>query len=909
MYKRFISVALTFALTLSLGAAAFAEGEEQPLAEEITEPPIVISQKQFDYFASNNTYTTVDLSPYTNREFRDEAAGDGKGGWTDQGSRNDLSSLTLRGINKLKGVPFNIIEPDNNNGTSLILLRGRNDAVLPTRVEIPVNQTVGGAYFLHAASWGDGKECGKYSLVYEDGSSSFVRIVEQKNIRDFWRLMENEYMVNAWHGYCAEAAAQGGAAYLNMFAFDNPHPEKTVKSLVLESDGSIDYIGIIAVTLTTGKAYLAGDAVNQNPLTSGWIDYSEMKNDGVTAGSPLDASVLLGAPAGKHGALRADGSELKFEDGTEFRLWGTNVKGSACFPTKEKAEAMAQKIAACGYNMVRFSNLDYEKTHDLSSDKLDRLAYFINELGKRGVYTFLSLSLNIEDNKPAQFFHSALIEQQAGFAEKIMAYESPYTKQKLAVDKSIAMLEFAEENSMFAYTSGYGKYALTDKEYRKELQALFTEYLKGFSTAALRAQWGNNVTGLIPGTSVEAGNILLDASWRYSLCSKGKKETISKFLAKVEDDFYNTLSDTVEKLGYQGLKNVSSGVVNKSDLQSVFARQGYDFTSASYIWEYIGNSDAIYDGKYCAAFSSMYADKYLGIIGAAARNRTGNQPYVIARYGCPQPNVFASQGDFAMAAYAGRNNWYPIADCFADGDLEDKYYIADCFSAATNPVKLAAAPALAYMYRYMDRQEITKVGLPAADVWGGAELAIPNKTLLGQNTVFEPLSGAAAVTHVRHDSEIANGSVTFNGAKQTLRVNTDMVQAFSGKTDDAQFLKNMSFDVYNANATIILVPLDGKSIAKSERLLLSATGVCRNKNMEVTKSYIASVGESCAMAEPVNAAFTLRTGGEYEIYSLNDNGGRIEKLDCSRDNNGNTLFDINMNVTTNAVNFEIVRTK
>lgn len=44
-----------------------------------------------------------------------------------------------------------------------------------------------------------------------------------------------------------------------------------------------------------------------------------------------------------------------------------------------------------------------------------------------------------------------------------------YCVSSEAVDKSVAMLEFAEENSMFSYTSDYGRYAFTDKEYRKEL--------------------------------------------------------------------------------------------------------------------------------------------------------------------------------------------------------------------------------------------------------------------------------------------------------------------------------------------------------------------------------------------------------------------------------------------------------
>lgn len=130
----------------------------------------------------------------------------------------------------------------------------------------------------------------------------------------------------------------------------------------------------------------AGDA-----RPPGWAD----------ASAPVDLSFLLDAPAGKHGFLGVDGERFVFEDGTEFRAWGTAVSGAGCFPPPEEAARAAQSLARHGINLVRFMNLNdpdaavrlFEdgSVTEFNAVVLDRLDYFIQQLANRGIYTWLDL--------------------------------------------------------------------------------------------------------------------------------------------------------------------------------------------------------------------------------------------------------------------------------------------------------------------------------------------------------------------------------------------------------------------------------------------------------------------------------------------------------------------------------------
>ncbi|MBN2642608.1 MAG: hypothetical protein JXR78_13225 [Victivallales bacterium] len=129
---------------------------------------------------------TVDIRQYCTMGFADEKAGDGKGGWSDEGSLNDLRDFKP-GKHEFYGVTFDIIDPVKNNGKSIITMRGNSVTPnMPEKVSIPINRKLRALYFLHAASWGSPGDVSEYVLNFADGTQQKVLIKIPLHNNNWW---------------------------------------------------------------------------------------------------------------------------------------------------------------------------------------------------------------------------------------------------------------------------------------------------------------------------------------------------------------------------------------------------------------------------------------------------------------------------------------------------------------------------------------------------------------------------------------------------------------------------------------------------------------------------------------------------------------------------------------------------
>ena len=136
----------------------------------------------------------VNLKPYVNRGFLDNKAGDKKGGFTDEGD-NDLRGL--RGGNFIaNSIPFEIINPNKNNGKSCIVIGSKIRSYFPKKImNIKIGDGKRGKrltklHFLHLctnAYLGRGKTLFTYVVHYADGTTEKIKAIEGKNIADWYR--------------------------------------------------------------------------------------------------------------------------------------------------------------------------------------------------------------------------------------------------------------------------------------------------------------------------------------------------------------------------------------------------------------------------------------------------------------------------------------------------------------------------------------------------------------------------------------------------------------------------------------------------------------------------------------------------------------------------------------------------
>ncbi|MCD4781113.1 MAG: carbohydrate binding domain-containing protein [Candidatus Omnitrophica bacterium] len=267
--------------------------------------------------------------------------------------------------------------------------------------------------------------------------------------------------------------------------------------------------------------------------------------------SPLNiGKLVLDAPAGKHGFVKAVGDHFEFEDGTPARFWGTNLSMSACFPSKKDAVSIADRLAFFGFNAVRLHHMDFafepigifkdtspayknkqlKDTQTLSEKQLDRLDYLIYQLKKRGIYVNINLLVSrhfteadgVPDAKTlgrgakaVSLFDPKLIELQKKYALDLLTHYNPYTKLKYNKDPVITFVEITNENSLMHYwmqdrlnsDTGPWKNKLSDY-YLEALDQLWNSWLekKHGSVRNIKAVWENPVLPTSPPSSTE--NIL-----------------------------------------------------------------------------------------------------------------------------------------------------------------------------------------------------------------------------------------------------------------------------------------------------------------------------------------------------------------------------------------------------------------
>lgn len=116
----------------------------------------------------------------------------------------------------------------------------------------------------------------------------------------------------------------------------------------------------------------------------------------VEPGSALDFSFLLDAPAGKYGFVTVRDGHFVFEkNGAPVRFHGGNLTFETCYPDREEAGILAERLARIGYNAVRLHHFDYKlcagNGPGVNPEALDRLEYLVHACKQRGIYITFDL--------------------------------------------------------------------------------------------------------------------------------------------------------------------------------------------------------------------------------------------------------------------------------------------------------------------------------------------------------------------------------------------------------------------------------------------------------------------------------------------------------------------------------------
>lgn len=187
-------------------------------------------------------------------------------------------------------------------------------------------------------------------------------------------------------------------------------------------------------------------------------------------GGALDFSFLLDAPAGKYGFVKVRGADYYFEKSPDkkVRFFGENICQNATVPEKAQAVALADELAAAGFNAARLHQTSMllrgspTDSAVLNQRQMDKFDFLFAELKKRGIYTTIDFYATGRlypheyddvkyrgDNMKALFFLSdkarATLKR---FVSNFLEHKNPYTGLAYKNEPAIIFASVVNEDAM-----------------------------------------------------------------------------------------------------------------------------------------------------------------------------------------------------------------------------------------------------------------------------------------------------------------------------------------------------------------------------------------------------------------------------------------------------------------------------
>jgi hypothetical protein len=687
-------------------------------------------------------FTKLDLRPVVNMAWKDETAGDGKGGWTDQGS-TDMREV-VPGAQTFLGLPFDLIDPAANGGKAVLTLKSRKFNAGVVSAELPVGATAASIYFLHASAW-TGGQMATYTVEYDDGSTVAIPIRAGEEICDWWEPKNGPGFRMAFHVPNPVTDNVG----MVVFGWNNPEPTKPIKRLRIASDDRDGIVVLAAVTLSDQPVSLpdAKDIALPDYLQSDLPTLDESQWFPVpTTKDPFQPTCIdqlpgLDAPAGKHGFMKTVDGRWAFEDGTPCRLVGT--MGNAP-KTKEEAAYMARFLAKYGFTLIRVGHLvdgpseesvvDWKRpdTMHLDAGYMDRLDYFISELAKNGVYTRIStywyrkmkrgdqiagfdeaLEYIESKGKPRKkgqddllntcgitFYHPDVIARNIELETTLLTHRNPYRDNKpYGEDPAIAQIEVTNEDGVFFYSFDHPA-----PVFAKMIESRWIEWLKAKygSDEGLARAWGDELGG---SESIAVGHV-----GRYTLSSLTSPSATSRpkrlrdqvrFYADLQNGYFTKTRDALRQAGIKqplcGSGWFGAGPTFFADIWA--NAQGLDYIDRHQYWAGGPGGWQILPGL---TFNTECALKKPELLLKLGGERVMGMPFTISEWANVLPNQFRLEAPPLMAFYGNELGGWDAPLHFAWGDAGGFTGFLKWMWPVNEPSTLCQYPPLARMIRGAD---------------------------------------------------------------------------------------------------------------------------------------------------------------------------------------------------------------
>ena len=602
--------------------------------------------------------------------------------------------------------------------------------------------------------------------------------------------------------------------------------------------------------------------------TNGWREF--LPSTGIEPKSALDFSFLLDGPAGKLGGVTVKSGRLHYSKGGRARFFGAQLLPPSAFLEPARADALADRLARSGINLVRLGDLDtalgpdrslFDDTRDdtkqFDPNALARLDHLIAALKKRGIY----IALEIQGSRrfrpddgvdapgslpsgggPAAVFDPTLRALEIASAKKLFAHVNPETERALKDEPALAWVTLAGEVSLFNLLDDAGS-------------------LPGDYAKALKA-----------------------------IAAKSATSTGKRFWQGLESTHYTSLADILRKAGVKAPIAGVSHWRREQEFNDAQASSGLDLIDDRIFWV----APALIAPRFRSALWNLEG----GYLEDSSRKRRADRPYVVGQWCNFTSGVWATPHEAAEqmlgAVTAASDDWDALVRRGVFLWPEDWGKAATGTSGGEDIFQIP---------------EVANAAPHVFTLWPHAA-----SIMLRGQTPSPPEENDRRKTDVARRAGNRRGAASrrlrvpgWNPERGRLVVETPFTQGVAGwPGEEAVTLTHLVFDVENHYAVVVASSADLEPIAKTSRLLVTAVARVSPTGFTWVDPWCKETGDPGRpplLQEPVKGSVTWRRKGNIAAYALDNNGKRLGPATVKVGDGGTSLI---LDSATSALHFEMI---
>jgi hypothetical protein len=343
--------------------------------------------------------------------------------------------------------------------------------------------------------------------------------------------------------------------------------------------------------------------------------------------------------------------------------------------------------------------------------------------------------------------------------------------------------------------------------------------------------------------------------------------------------------------------------INFNGLTALHRELNADYTDAHTYWEHPMINDGNWEGPNWTITNSPQIatlnDRRFGELGNLAQMRVVGKPFVVSEYDHSAPSDFVCEMYPSMAMFACRQDWDGIFvfDLGSFGARNKDSRISSFFDQINHPAKWSLAPFATRVFREALFTPATRIVelKPAKPVWSDGLHFDSLWTKLNPDAPFDFLNTRL---QVQEQPGGDTGSLVTIGSSDSAPaqvLNARQGKVLAASADRAAFLTgfiggdstaagplNVSCPRFGRDfGTITAISLDGLSLPKSKRVLITVVARAENQGMKWDANRTTlrtNWGTGPTIAERIPASISLVSEVPRKIYALAPDGSRKREV-------------------------------